>query len=160
MIKAADVTPGARVAALSLWEPWATLMALGAKKIETRSWPTSHRGALLICASVRKNKKEMDKLLGYDPEYGPNRETPFWSALKATSMSYGHAVALVDLHDCMPTDRFRPSPVSDEWEFGNYGPDRFAWITTGLRRLKPFPVKGKQGIFYVTMPDDFEDFEP
>lgn len=25
--------------ALSLWEPWATLIALGVKRIETRSWP-------------------------------------------------------------------------------------------------------------------------
>lgn len=25
---------------LSLWEPWATLMAIGAKRIETRSWQT------------------------------------------------------------------------------------------------------------------------
>ena len=36
---------------LSLWEPWATLMAIGAKKIETRSWATSYRGWLAIQAS-------------------------------------------------------------------------------------------------------------
>lgn len=31
---------------LSLTQPWATLVAIGAKKIETRSWTTTYRGAL------------------------------------------------------------------------------------------------------------------
>lgn len=35
---------------LSLWQPYATLIAIGAKKIETRSWPTRYRGRLAIHA--------------------------------------------------------------------------------------------------------------
>ena len=37
--------------ALSLTQPWATLVAMGAKRIETRSWATSYRGPLAIHAS-------------------------------------------------------------------------------------------------------------
>jgi hypothetical protein len=37
--------------ALTLHQPWASLVALGAKAIETRSWPTSHRGPLAIHAA-------------------------------------------------------------------------------------------------------------
>lgn len=37
--------------ALSLTQPWATLVAIGAKKIETRSWSTSYRGPVAIHAS-------------------------------------------------------------------------------------------------------------
>ena len=37
--------------ALSLKEPWLTLIAGGMKTIETRTWPTNHRGALLLCGS-------------------------------------------------------------------------------------------------------------
>lgn len=33
---------------LSLTPPWGTLIALGAKTIETRSWPTRYRGRLAI----------------------------------------------------------------------------------------------------------------
>lgn len=33
--------------------PWATLIALGIKTIETRTWNTSHRGDVLICVSKR-----------------------------------------------------------------------------------------------------------
>lgn len=39
--------------ALTLWQPWATLVALGVKTIETRSWGTSYRGPLLIHAARR-----------------------------------------------------------------------------------------------------------
>ena len=37
--------------ALSLTQPWATLVVIGAKRIETRSWHTSYVGPLLIHAA-------------------------------------------------------------------------------------------------------------
>jgi hypothetical protein len=33
--------------ALSVWEPWASMIASGVKTIETRSWQTSYRGQFL-----------------------------------------------------------------------------------------------------------------
>jgi hypothetical protein len=38
------------VKALTLTQPWATLVAVGAKKIETRSWRTDYRGPIAIHA--------------------------------------------------------------------------------------------------------------
>lgn len=35
----------------SLMQPWAMLVALGAKRLETRSWQTHYRGPLAIHAS-------------------------------------------------------------------------------------------------------------
>jgi hypothetical protein len=40
--------------ALSLLQPWATLIMLGYKEFETRSWATKHRGPLAIAASAGK----------------------------------------------------------------------------------------------------------
>ena len=40
--------------ALTLWQPWASLIAVGAKTIETRSWSTAYRGPLLIHAAKRR----------------------------------------------------------------------------------------------------------
>jgi hypothetical protein len=37
---------------LTLTQPWATLVAIGAKRIETRSWPTRYRGLLAIHAGA------------------------------------------------------------------------------------------------------------
>lgn len=39
--------------AITLWQPWASLVAVGVKTIETRSWSTSHRGPLAIHAGAR-----------------------------------------------------------------------------------------------------------
>ena len=36
--------------ALTLHQPWATLVAVGEKRIETRSWSTDYRGPLAIHA--------------------------------------------------------------------------------------------------------------
>jgi len=41
--------------ALSIKEPWATLILEGKKTIETRTWKTNYRGEILLCAS--KNPK-------------------------------------------------------------------------------------------------------
>lgn len=46
--------PMTDVRALTLWQPWASLVAVGAKTIETRGWSTDYRGPLLIHAAKRK----------------------------------------------------------------------------------------------------------
>lgn len=38
--------------AITLWQPWASLIAIGAKTIETRSWSTAYRGPLAIHAGA------------------------------------------------------------------------------------------------------------
>ena len=60
--------------ALSVRQPWASLIADGTKTIELRRWKTSYRGPLLICASAHKQGR------------GPK----------------GVAVAVVDLTDIRP----------------------------------------------------------
>lgn len=44
--------------ALSIKEPFASLVSLGIKRIETRSWKTNYRGEIYIHASLTKNKME------------------------------------------------------------------------------------------------------
>ena len=44
--------------ALSIKEPWASLISNGHKIIETRTWKTTYRGKLLLCAS-RKPKSSL-----------------------------------------------------------------------------------------------------
>ena len=39
--------------AVSIKQPWASLIAAGVKTLELRAWPTDHRGPLLICSSRR-----------------------------------------------------------------------------------------------------------
>jgi len=44
--------------AISLWQPWATLIALGLKTVETRSWRMDYRGPLVICSTTGKSQNE------------------------------------------------------------------------------------------------------
>ena len=51
---------------LSLWQPWASMIAVGLKRHETRSWETSYRGLLAIHAAKRPI---------------PKREREFWGRM-------------------------------------------------------------------------------
>lgn len=46
--------------ALTLWQPWASLLACGAKKYETRGWETKYRGPIAIHAAIKKPPKQGD----------------------------------------------------------------------------------------------------
>jgi activating signal cointegrator 1 len=48
------VTAAEGFPAITLWQPWASLVACGAKTWETRGWPTKYRGPLRIHAAARR----------------------------------------------------------------------------------------------------------
>lgn len=134
--------------ALSLWEPWASLMRFDEKRFETRSWHTNYRGPIAIHAS--KNREELELAL----------EEPFRSVLishgvqKIGDLTFGAFVAVADLRVCVPTGRSVYLPeiekhrAEHEYSFGNYEPGRFAWHCTNLRPLRePLPARGMQGLW-------------
>ncbi|CCQ65412.1 hypothetical protein CWATWH0402_4143 [Crocosphaera watsonii WH 0402] len=45
--------PITKIKAISLHQPYASLIAMGLKKFETRSWSTNYRGKLVICAAKK-----------------------------------------------------------------------------------------------------------
>ena len=135
---------------ISLWQPWASLIAVGAKRIETRSWPTAYRGRLAIHAAKRFERDEIELCL-----YPPFMEAlrPFYTT--AAELPLGAVVATCTLADCQPTllDDGTPHPRApkidtDEYAFGAYGPERFMWFLTDVHRLPvPVPCRGSQGFF-------------
>ena len=140
--------------AISLWEPWATFMAMGAKANETRNWQTQYRGDLLICAAtVKEDPPEVAchwmSVLAQSIQPGIKVPTKLRDVFDA--LPFGHAVAIVELYSISRAEAFSKGilPISErEADLGNYGPGRFVWQTRNLRRLvKPVPVKGKQGLF-------------
>lgn len=146
-----------KVKSISLWEPWATAMRLGLKTIETRSWPTSYRGPLLICAA--KTERGCQTALCNDANV---RNIMILAArqrgIEVSEMfNFGKAVALVDLVGCRPT-AIATSPVfwddrpATERFLGDYSPGRFAWMTEPIQTdFEPFPISGSQGFFAVEL---------
>jgi len=146
---------------LTLTQPWATLVAIGAKRIETRSWHTSYRGPLAIHAAK-----------GY-PDRGLRFDEPFFMALWRAGIRpdmpipTGAIVAVCTLLDCVPTHNPAvavepgkpwftgarrgvgqhyyevPPTDSNEYAFGDYTPGRYAWLLADVCALpEPIPCKG------------------
>lgn len=55
--------------AITIWQPWASLLATGAKQYETRSWATSYRGPIAIHAA----KKDISDVLHILPRHLANK---------------------------------------------------------------------------------------
>lgn len=137
--------------ALTLTQPWATLMAIQKKRIETRIWSTNYRGEFVVHAAKGFPgwaKKLCD-------------EEPFKSALgqwtpKTLPLSQG--LCVVRLLGCFPTtpsgfDKLTlvmgKKPDAFEIPFGDYSEGRFMWLTEYVRPL-PYTgeVKGKLGLWW------------
>lgn len=122
--------------AISLWQPWASAMQRGQKHNETRSWPTSYRGDLLICSAKRMPTRN---------ECGDE-----WTWAEAMSLPYGFALCIVELVACVRTETC--NGISQmERDLGDYTPGRWAWLTNNLRVFtEPIPMKGSQGLWNIT----------
>jgi activating signal cointegrator 1 len=131
---------------ISLWEPWATLMAIGAKTVETRSWDCNYRGWLAIHASKRGLSKRDLRATLMQPTFLKALENEHLMKTIHDCMEdfpFGKIVAIVRLQSCWPTDRlYKSFPdilTEQERAFGNYEPGRWAWIATDRFRL-PEPI--------------------
>lgn len=146
---------------LTLTQPWATLVAVGAKSIETRSWDTRYRGPLAIHAG-----KGLGPVGGMRGLRDLCCSEPFFSVLKSAGIDLDH----VDV-DVLPrgaivavcrltaiyriTERgiegFRPQPPANELAFGDYTPGRYAWLLTDVMALPtPIPATGALGLWSTT----------
>jgi len=120
--------------ALSVRNPWAHLIAHEIKTIEVRSWYTKYRGPLLICVSKnRKMGAELADSVG---------ELHRFLSHKYYFEDRGHAIAIVDLVDCR-----RPQPHDEASSLVCIPKCAWSWVLANARRIDPFPVKGRLGLF-------------
>ena len=133
--------------AITLYEPYASLMAIGAKRNETRGCRTSLRGDIAIHAAKK--------------DYGCS-EAVGYAAVKAfrdrglepSPDTLGCLVAVVNLYDVQPAERVYPTSSAEELAFGNYLCGRWIYLTHTVRRLaKPVPCRGYQSIGWTVPPD-------
>lgn len=141
--------------ALSLTQPYATLIAVGAKRIETRSWSTTYRGPIAIHASKGWPRWAKDACL----------EEPFRSVLERAGhihvngskltleMEVGAIVAIARLYTVARTENIALDVTdpkqANERAFGDYTSGRFGWFLNGIRRVEPIPCKGALGLWTV-----------
>ena len=138
-----------KIKALSLWQPWASLIAVGAKKYETRSWSTSYRGPLLICAAKKIIK--LPFVGSWEFRQAARKALKIEGGQSFPQNHHGMAIAIVDLTNCIRTEMFKRGHEEflREAVLGDFSSGRYAWELENVRAIKPFPVKGRQGLFEV-----------
>jgi activating signal cointegrator 1 len=148
---------------LTLTQPWASLIAIGAKRIETRSWGTAYRGPLAIHAAKGFPRWARDFTLApvcYEAVQKLGYKTCGWFP----AYPLGAVIATCTLIDCVPMKMFRFGPEGEslgigkytemlaerpqEREFGDYAVGRFAWILGSVECFEnPVEAKGSLGLW-------------
>lgn len=108
--------------ALSVKQPFASLITVGEKTIEWRKKPFNYRGPLVVCASKNPRLKTETGL------YLPT----------------GAAIGIVDIVGCRPITKadLKAACCLDYLEYIYGPPQGYAWILENPREMQPVPVKG------------------
>ncbi|MBD2683330.1 MULTISPECIES: ASCH domain-containing protein [Nostoc] len=147
------------IKAISLHQPWASLIPMGLKKYETRSWSTSYRGPLLICAA-KKTSTPQKLTHNYLFEKYQQILVDTDNYIEWDDLPFGCAVALVELTACISmTQAFINQQSLSELDTGDWRIGRMAWKLDNIRRIvQPIPIIGKQGLFNteIVLPERLE----
>ncbi len=142
--------PQCKVRCISLWQPWASLMAVGVKTVETRGWYTEVRGEIYIhAAKTRHGITESD--------FTPGQESAMEKALGmprarwGTDLPFGSLIAVGDLAEVLSG----PAALArfpEQEPFGGFDADRWGHVYENLRAIGPIPCRGAQGFFFAEIP--------
>ncbi|XP_059211928.1 activating signal cointegrator 1 [Centropristis striata] len=124
---------------LSMHQPWATLLVKGIKRVEGRTWYTSHRGRLWIAAAAKKPTPQ--EISEVEMMYRHiNKKAPMFPKEYPT----GCLLGCVNVTDCLSQAQFREQ-FPDTCE---ESASPFVFICTNPQELLvKFPMKGKHKIW-------------
>ncbi len=117
--------------ALTLIQPWASLIVDDRKKTETRSWGTKYRGPLLIHAGAKINSV-VCREAGYDVLAIPIRAL----------------LCIVELVDCFRFTGEQETDGLEDRRWGDFSPGRWGWRLRVLHRFeRPIEARGSLGLW-------------
>ena len=120
--------------ALTIKEPWASLIIEGYKKYEFRSWKTNYRGKIPIHSGLNIEKENLERFKDYDID-----------------VKKGMIIGEGELVDCIKvTKEFQDELIKiDKVVYGrsNHKED-YAWkLENVIKYDNPIEVKGKLGLW-------------
>ncbi|XP_030043955.1 activating signal cointegrator 1 isoform X2 [Microcaecilia unicolor] len=124
---------------LSMHQPWASLLIKGIKKVEGRTWYSSHRGRLWIAATAKRPaSQEISQLEAFYRMLLP-KDTEF-----PKDYPSGCLLGCVNVTDCVSQEQFKEQYPDLFQESGS----PFVFICTYPQELiLKFPIKGKHKIW-------------
>ncbi|CAN0031689.1 unnamed protein product [Scytosiphon promiscuus] len=132
---------------LTMHQPWASLLVVGVKRVEGRSWPTEHRGVLWIHAAAKEpNEAEVRAVEDqyrsiYSAEGIPSKLS--FPETYPTSCLLG----CVELVGCLPQAKFQ---AANEISFGQKleSQSEFVWLCQSPKKLVlPFRLPGQHKLW-------------
>lgn len=152
--------------ALSLFQPWASLMAGGKKRIETRSWPFGGKLPAIIAIHATKTMPaEVAQMVVITEEGRIFRDAlaecgygvpDVRAYAQFDALPMGAVVAIGRLVECVATTiavcaggipclatKMMMANHPRELSFGDYAVGRYAWVFDQMHRLpEPIPARG------------------
>ncbi|XP_029936754.1 activating signal cointegrator 1 isoform X1 [Myripristis murdjan] len=124
---------------LSMHQPWASLLVKGIKRVEGRSWYTSHRGRLWIAAAAKKPTPQEIAEVENMYRHIYKREPRF-----PKDYPTGCLLGCVNMTDCLSQEQFQEQFADTSEESAS----PFVFICTNPQELVvKFPMKGKHKIW-------------
>ncbi|XP_001509179.3 activating signal cointegrator 1 isoform X1 [Ornithorhynchus anatinus] len=124
---------------LSMHQPWASLLVRGIKRVEGRTWYTSHRGRLWIAATAKRpSPQEISELQAtYRLLLGKDLAFP-------SDYPSGCLLGCVDLTDCLSQEQFKEQHP----DLSQESDSPFVYLCTNPQEMiVKFPIKGKHKIW-------------
>lgn len=128
-------TSGGPMKAITIKQPWATLISEGIKEYEFRTWNTNYRGKILIHAGLSTDKKALIDMENYNLEY-----------------LNGYILAEAAIEDVIIVDKAFKEYLKEK----NYivykniidsNFNGYAFKLTNIKKIIPIPAKGKLSLW-------------
>lgn len=122
--------------ALSVRQPWASMIVWGLKTVEVRSWVTDYRGPVFVHAAKARDDYAIQRF-----ELG--------------DLPSGCLIGTVELVDVELFDSSSWDRIADaHLQIGPFRPGLYAWHLANPKPLpKPVPYRGGLGLFHISIED-------
>ncbi|WP_400194643.1 ASCH domain-containing protein [Lysinibacillus telephonicus] len=134
--------------AVTIKQPWATLIALREKQFETRSWQTKYRGPIAVHAGKQIDKEACIAFSDILKQHG---------ITSINQLPTGVVIAKANLVDCHKVIKDHGISAimhtglrisEDEYWFGDYEEGRYAWELDNVKVFpEPIPAKGQLSLW-------------
>lgn len=130
--------------AITIWQPYASAIALGYKRYETRTWSTKHRGLIAIHAAAKNDYQIRRSMVYVRRDLEGFRDQLDWML----TAPVGVVVAVCELVAVHDTRDVAKDIDLFERAFGNWQTSRYAWELKLIERFEqPIPARGAQGLW-------------
>jgi len=128
--------------ALTICQPYASLILRGDKRVENRTWPTSYRGPMYIHAG--KSREWFDEDADLIDEFG-------------CMPPFGAVIGIADLIDCIREDEIAMGDFDQKYPWiraHEHVSGPWCWVLDNVVPIGPWPYRGAQRLFEINDLDE------